>query len=57
MGSKLDVVIEGVSIDESGEVPVGDVNYRPNGCAHSVWTKNGATVLSIVTGGVEMIKA
>jgi anti-sigma factor ChrR (cupin superfamily) len=56
VGDELIFVIEGVSIDESGEVPVGDANYRPNGCAHSVWTKNGATVLSIVTGGVEMIK-
>ena len=56
IGDELIFVIEGVSIDESGEVPVGDANYRPNGCAHSVWTKNGATVLSIVTGGVEMIK-
>jgi hypothetical protein len=32
------------------------MNYRPNGCVHSVSTKNGATVLAVVTGGVEMMK-
>jgi anti-sigma factor ChrR (cupin superfamily) len=57
VGDELIFVIEGVSIDESGEVPVGDANFRPNGCTHTVWTRNGATILSIVTGGVEMVKS
>jgi anti-sigma factor ChrR (cupin superfamily) len=56
VGDELIFVIEGVSVDESGEVPVGDANYRPNGCVHAVSTRNGATVLSFVTGGVEQIK-
>jgi anti-sigma factor ChrR (cupin superfamily) len=56
VGDELIFVIEGASVDESGEVPVGDANYRPNGCVHSVWSNNGATVLSYVTGGVEMIR-
>jgi anti-sigma factor ChrR (cupin superfamily) len=56
VGDELIFVIEGASVDESGEVPVGDANYRPNGCVHSVWSNNGATVLSFVTGGVEMIR-
>ncbi len=56
LGDELIFVIEGASVDESGEVPVGDANYRPNGCVHSVWSNNGATVLSFVTGGVEMIR-
>jgi anti-sigma factor ChrR (cupin superfamily) len=56
VGDELIFVIEGASADESGEVPVGDANYRPNGCVHNVWTKNGATVLSFVTGGVEPVK-
>jgi anti-sigma factor ChrR (cupin superfamily) len=56
VGDELIFVIEGASGDESGEVPVGDANYRPNGCVHSVWAKNGATVLSFVTGGVEPVK-
>jgi len=57
VGDELIFVIEGTSVDESGEVPVGDANYRPNGCVHSVWSKNGATVLSFVSGGVEMVKS
>ncbi len=56
VGDELIFVIEGASVDESGEVPVGDANYRPNGCVHSVWSNNGATVLSFVTGSVEMIR-
>ncbi|MGO9059792.1 MAG: cupin domain-containing protein [Candidatus Binataceae bacterium] len=56
VGDELIFVIEGASVDESGEVPVGDANYRPNGCVHSVWSNNGATVLSFVTGGVEMVR-
>jgi anti-sigma factor ChrR (cupin superfamily) len=56
IGDEIIFVIEGVSIDESGEVPVGDANYRPNGCVHTVTSRNGATVLSFVTGGVEMVK-
>jgi anti-sigma factor ChrR (cupin superfamily) len=53
VGDELIFVIEGSNADESGEVATGDANFRPNGCVHSVWTKNGATVLAIVTGGVE----
>jgi anti-sigma factor ChrR (cupin superfamily) len=55
-GDELIFVIEGSNADESGEVVAGNMNYRPNGCVHSVWTKNGATVFAMVTGGVEMIK-
>jgi anti-sigma factor ChrR (cupin superfamily) len=57
VGDELIFVIEGASVDESGEVPVGDANYRPNGCVHRVWSKNGATVLSFVTGAVEPVKS
>ena len=31
----------------------GNVGYRPNGCVHTVSSKNGATLLAILTGGVE----
>jgi anti-sigma factor ChrR (cupin superfamily) len=55
-GDELIFVIEGSNADESGEVVAGNMNYRPNGCVHSVWTKNGATVFAMVTGGVEMMK-
>ena len=30
----------------------GVVGYRPNGCAHTVRSPNGATVLGVVWGGV-----
>jgi anti-sigma factor ChrR (cupin superfamily) len=56
VGDELIFVIEGSNADESGEVHTGNMNYRPNGCVHSVSTKHGATVLAVVTGGVEMIK-
>lgn len=56
LGDELIFVIEGSNADESGEVLTGNMNYRPNGCVHTVTTKNGATVLAFVTGGVEMIK-
>jgi len=56
LGDELIFVLEGSNADESGEVMTGNANYRPNGCTHNVTTKNGATVLAFVTGGVEMIK-
>ena len=56
VGDELIFVIEGSNADESGEVLTGNLNYRPNGCVHSVTTKNGATIFALVTGGVEMIK-
>jgi anti-sigma factor ChrR (cupin superfamily) len=56
VGDELIFVIEGSVSDESGEVVAGNANYRPNGCTHTVTSKNGATVFALVTGGVEMIK-
>src|SRR5215475_6357595 len=53
VGDELIFVIEGGVSDESGTVTAGNVGYRPNGCVHSVSSKNGATVLAILTGGVE----
>jgi len=55
VGDELIFVIEGSNADESGEVMTGDMNYRPNGCTHTVTTRNGATVFALVTGGVEML--
>ncbi len=55
VGDELIFVIEGSNADESGEVMTGDMNYRPNGCVHTVTTRNGATVLAMVSGGVEML--
>jgi anti-sigma factor ChrR (cupin superfamily) len=56
LGDELVFMIEGSNADESGEVRVGNANYRPNGCTHTVSSKNGGTALAFVTGGVEMIK-
>jgi anti-sigma factor ChrR (cupin superfamily) len=56
VGDELIFVIEGSNADESGEVMTGDMNYRPNGCVHSVMSRNGATALALVTGGVEMLE-
>ena len=41
--------------DESGVVTTGNMNYRPNGCVHSVTTQNGATVLAVVWGRTEPV--
>jgi anti-sigma factor ChrR (cupin superfamily) len=55
VGDELVFVIEGAIADEFGTVATGNVGYRPNGCVHTVSTSNGATVLAILTGGVEPI--
>src|SRR5580704_16844552 len=51
-GDELLYVIEGSITDESGTTAAGSVGYRPNGCVHSVTSKNGATVFAIITGSV-----
>jgi anti-sigma factor ChrR (cupin superfamily) len=53
IGDELIFVIEGALSDEFGTVTAGNMGYRPNGCVHSVTTKNGATVLAILTGTTE----
>ena len=52
-GDELIFVVEGAVSDESGTVSAGNVGYRPNGCVHTVTSKNGATVLAILTGDIE----
>jgi anti-sigma factor ChrR (cupin superfamily) len=56
VGDELLYVIEGSISDESGTVAAGSVGYRPDGCIHSVMSKNGVTVFAIITGGVEPAK-
>src|SRR5438477_12560983 len=53
VGDELVFVIEGALSDEFGTVRAGNMGYRPNGCVHTVSAPNGATVLAILTGGVE----
>jgi anti-sigma factor ChrR (cupin superfamily) len=53
VGDELIFVIEGANADESGPVNTGSMNYRPNGCVHTVTTKNGATMLAVVWGRTE----
>jgi anti-sigma factor ChrR (cupin superfamily) len=53
VGDEILYVIEGAIADESGTVSAGNMGYRPNGCVHTVSSKNGATVLALITGGVE----
>ncbi len=55
IGDELIFLLEGASVDESGVVKTGDMNYRPNGCVHTVTTKNGATVLAVVWGHTEPV--
>ena len=52
-GDELLLVIEGSIEDERGRTTAGNVGFRPNGCVHTVTSKNGATVLGIINGGVE----
>ena len=55
VGDELIFVVEGANADESGPVLTGNMNYRPNGCVHTVTTKNGATVLAVVWGRTEPV--
>ena len=55
VGDELIFIIEGANADESGPVTTGNMNYRPNGCVHTVTTKNGATLLAVVWGRTEPV--
>ncbi len=55
VGDELIFVVEGANADESGIVATGNMNYRPNGCVHTVTTQNGATVLAVVWGRTEPV--
>jgi anti-sigma factor ChrR (cupin superfamily) len=55
VGDELIFVIEGANADESGLVTTGNMNYRPDGCVHTVNTRNGATVLAVVWGRTEPV--
>jgi len=57
VGDEMLFVLEGAIADEASTVVAGNMGYRPNGCIHSVTSKNGATVLALITGGVEPVKA
>ena len=52
-GDELIFVIEGSMSDDYGEVTAGNVSFRPQGCVHTVTSRNGATTLAIVRGGSE----
>ncbi|MGH7932076.1 MAG: cupin domain-containing protein [Candidatus Binataceae bacterium] len=53
VGDEILYVIEGSITDESGAVTAGNMSYRPNGCVHSVSSRNGAIVFALITGGIE----
>jgi anti-sigma factor ChrR (cupin superfamily) len=55
VGDELIFIVEGANADESGVVATGNMNYRPNGCVHTVTTQNGATVLAVIWGRTEPV--
>ena len=55
VGDELIFLVEGANADESGAVATGNLNYRPNGCVHTVTTQNGATVFAVVWGRTEPV--
>src|SRR5215218_6313997 len=55
VGDELVFVIEGTVEDEAGVLRPGVLGHRPDGCAHTVRSPNGATVLAFLWGGVETI--
>jgi anti-sigma factor ChrR (cupin superfamily) len=55
VGDELVFVVEGTVEDEAGALRPGVLGYRPPGCAHTVSTPNGATVIGFLWGGVEPI--
>jgi anti-sigma factor ChrR (cupin superfamily) len=56
IGDELLFMIEGSNFDESGELCTGNASYFPNGCTHTLVSKNGHTAMAFVTGESEMIK-
>jgi anti-sigma factor ChrR (cupin superfamily) len=55
VGDEIVFVIEGVLSDEYGDITAGNVGYRPDGCVHSLRSASGATTLSFLVGGAEMV--
>lgn len=55
VGDEVIFLVEGANADESGIVATGNMNYRPNGCVHTVTTQHGATVLAVVWGRTEPV--
>jgi anti-sigma factor ChrR (cupin superfamily) len=55
VGDELIFLVEGANADESGGVATSHMNYRPDGCVHTVSTQNGATVLAVVWGRTEPV--
>lgn len=53
-GDELIFVLEGTLGDEFGTVTAGNLGYRPHGCVHTVSSPKGATVIAVITGGIEM---
>jgi len=55
VGDELVFMIEGTLEDEAGVLRPGVLGYRPNGCAHTVRTPEGARVLAFLWGSTEAI--
>jgi len=56
LGDELIFIIEGSNADEWAEVLTGNLSYRPDGCTHTVTSRNGATLLAFISGGAEIVK-
>jgi anti-sigma factor ChrR (cupin superfamily) len=52
-GDEQIFVLEGSVSDDTGTCSRGDYARRPPGCVHRVWSRAGALVLAIMTGGSE----
>ena len=56
IGDELLFVIGGSNFDESGELRTGNLAYFPNGCIHTVVSKNGHPAMAFVTGESEVLE-
>ena len=52
-GDEQIFVLEGAVSDDSGTCTSGNYARRPPGCVHRVWSREGALVLAVMTGGTE----
>jgi anti-sigma factor ChrR (cupin superfamily) len=53
LGDEQIFVLEGSVSDDTGTCTPGNYARRPPGCVHTVWSRDGALVLALMSGATE----